>query len=116
MRRIWLTLCVVGTVVPYAAFVPWLLEHGLDLSLLYRQAAGTPVAAFAWLDVLVAAVVVLLLAGRRLVAGDRGFALVVAGTCLVGVSLGLPLYLYLAGADHGRARIGSPSNKAPMKY
>lgn len=33
-KRSWLALCVVGTVVPYAVFVPWLADNGLDLGLL----------------------------------------------------------------------------------
>ena len=98
MRPMWLALCVIGTVAPYAVFVPWLMQHGLDLPLLYEQASGTPIAAFAWLDVLISAVVVLLLAARRLMKGERRFWLVVAGTCGVGVSLSLPLYLYLASS------------------
>lgn len=95
MRLLWGTLSVVGTVVPLAVFLPWLVEHGLDLGLLYTQAAASPVAAFAWLDVLISALVVLTLAFRRLSAGARRYWLVILGTCGVGVSLGLPLYLFL---------------------
>ena len=98
MQRFWLALCVAGTIAPYAVFVPWLMRHGLDLQLLYQEASGTPVAAFAWLDVLVSAVAVLRLAGQGVRRGERRFWLVVAGTCVVGVSLGSPLYLYLAGS------------------
>jgi hypothetical protein len=89
-------MCLVGTVLPLAVFLPWLREHGLDLALLFQQATATPVAAFAWLDVLLSAAVVLLLAGLRIAEGRRGYWGVVFGTCLVGVSLGLPLYLYLS--------------------
>ena len=96
MRHIWLALCVAGTIAPYAVFIPWLTQNGPDLGLLYAQASGTPIAAFAWLDVLIAAVAVLVLAARRLGQGQRRFWAVVAGTCFVGVSLGLPLYQYLA--------------------
>ena len=95
MKRLWLVMCVVGTAAPYAVFVPWLMEHGLDLGLLYEQASATAIAAFAWLDVLVSVIVVLVLAFRMIAAGERRFWFVVAGTCTVGVSLGLPLYLYL---------------------
>ncbi len=95
MRRVWLALCVVGTILPYAVFAPWLIKHGLDIQLLLQQASQSAIAAFAWLDVLVSAVVVLVLAGRQIAAGKRTHWLVVAGMCTVGVSLGLPLYLYL---------------------
>lgn len=95
MKRLWLVLCFVGTAAPYAVLVPWLMEHGLDPGLLYEQASATAISAFAWLDVLVSAIVVLILAFRRIAAGKSRFWFVVAGTCTVGVSLGLPLYLYL---------------------
>jgi hypothetical protein len=95
MKRLWLVLCILGTVVPYAVFIPWLVQNGLNLRLLVQQATANPIAVFAWLDVLIAALVVLILAGRRIAAGDREHWWVVAGTCAVGVSLGLPLYLYL---------------------
>ena len=61
MKRLWLFMCVVGTVIPYAVFIPWALKNGLDMHLLLDQATP-PIAAFAWLDVVVAAMVVLVLA------------------------------------------------------
>lgn len=33
MRTLWGTLCVVGVALPYSVFIPWVLEHGLDLGL-----------------------------------------------------------------------------------
>jgi len=99
MKRLWLALCVVGTVVPYAVFLPWLTENGFDLALLIQQATANPIAAFGWLDVLISALVVLILAARRLSAGDRRMWFVVVGTCMVGVSLALPMYLYLVEGE-----------------
>lgn len=87
-------MCVLGTALPYAILFPWALKNGLDMRLLLDQATP-PVAAFAWLDVVVAAVVVFVLAIKQIFAGQSRFWLVVVGTCGVGVSLGLPLYLYL---------------------
>jgi hypothetical protein len=94
LKRFWLLMCVVGTVLPYAMFIPWALKNGLDMRLLIDQVTP-PIAAFAWLDVAVSAVVVLVLAIKQIVGGQSQFWLVVVGTCGVAVSLGLPLYLYL---------------------
>jgi len=72
------------------------VDNGLDLPLLIRQAAQLRVGAFAWLDVLVSALVLLgfmISEGRRLQL--RHVWLPVVGTCTVGVSLGLPLFLLL---------------------
>jgi len=52
MKTVYALLCVPGLLLPYGAFLPWLLEHGVDLPLLLQQAAATPIALFAWLDVL----------------------------------------------------------------
>jgi len=72
------------------------VDNGLDLPLLVRQAAQLRVGAFAWLDVLVSALVLvgfMIAEGRRL--RLRYVWLPVVGTCTVGVSLGLPLFLLL---------------------
>ena len=94
MKWFWLLLCVIGTALPYDVFIPWVLKNGLDIRLLIDQ-ASTPIAAFAWLDVVASAVVVLALATKQIARGRHWFWLVIVGTCAVGVSLGLPLYLYL---------------------
>jgi hypothetical protein len=52
-QHIYLALCVLGTVLPYGAFSPWLAANGFNLPLLVAQIAASPVAAFGWLDVLV---------------------------------------------------------------
>lgn len=96
LRHLYLCLCVVGTVLPYWKLVPWLIEHGLNLPLLSQELFATRIGAFFGLDVLVSALVLLLFIraeGRRL-AVTRLWAPVLA-TFLVGVSLGLPLFLYL---------------------
>ena len=69
MQRIHAVLCIVGALLPLAAFVPWLAGHGLDVPLLLQQAVSTPVSAFAWSDVAVSAVVLAVFAmaeGRRI--------------------------------------------------
>ena len=72
-------------------------QYGLDVPALLADAAATRMGAFAWLDVLVSAVVLVAfisVEGKRL--GMRGGILAaIAGTLLVGVSLGLPLFLWL---------------------
>ncbi|MCC4594112.1 DUF2834 domain-containing protein [Xanthomonas campestris pv. phormiicola] len=96
MRGLYLGLCVVGTVLPLAAFWPWLQHYGLDLPLLLRQIAASPPSLFAWCDVLVAAVAVIALVlaeGHRLGMRRRWLPLVALLT--VGVSLALPLFLWM---------------------
>ena len=96
LKSIYLTLCFVGTVLPYSQFLPFLLEHGLNLKLFFEQLFANDVGGFFGMDVLVSSIVLILwivAEGDRL--GIRYFWLAIAGNLLVGVSLGLPLFLYL---------------------
>ncbi|PYJ16073.1 MAG: hypothetical protein DME96_11135 [Verrucomicrobia bacterium] len=96
LRHRYLVLATLGILLPYWQFVPWLFEHGLDLSLFFGELFANRVAGFFAMDVLVSAIVLIIFVqveGRRL--GIRGLWLPVVGTLLVGVSFGLPLFLYL---------------------
>ena len=95
-KTAYLWLCALGTVLPYSQFIPFLHEHGLDVPLLVRQLFSNRIGAFFGLDVLVSAVVLLVFVGvegRR--AGVRLLWAPLAAVLAVGVSLGLPLFLYM---------------------
>ncbi|MEN4904563.1 DUF2834 domain-containing protein [Luteimonas sp. TWI662] len=95
MQWIYLVLCVLGAALPLSRFLPWLARHGVDVPLLVAQAVATPIAAFAWADVLVSGVVVIVLIvaeGRRL--RMRGLWLPL-GCLAVGPSLALPAFLLM---------------------
>jgi hypothetical protein len=95
-KNIYLFLCVLGAVLPYSQFIPWIIEHGPDVGLLIRQLFANKISAFFGLDVLVSAVVLLMfirVEGRRL--GMRLLWLPIAGVFAIGASFGLPLFLYL---------------------
>ena len=96
MKTLWLLLAALGLVVPYALFVPWVLANGVDIGLFIDQATASPIATFFTLDVLISAVAVLALCGRGIAHGRTAMWAPVFGTLLVGVSFGLPLYLYLS--------------------
>jgi hypothetical protein len=88
-------LCIAGTALPLAHFVPWLVEHGVSLPLLITQAIATPIAAFAWSDVVVTGLVVVtfvLAEGRRIRMRHAWTSLL---GLIVGASLALPLFLFL---------------------
>jgi predicted exporter len=87
---------VPGTLLPYAAFLPFLPAHGLDAHAFVTQLFATPVSTFFGLDVIVSAVVLWTFvyadATRR---GMRRLWAPVVVSLLVGLSLGLPLFLYM---------------------
>jgi hypothetical protein len=96
MKIIYVVLCVLGTILPLTQFVPWLSSNGFAVQLLIQEASGSQIAAFAWLDVLVSAIIVLAFIfyeGRQL--GIKYLWLPVVGLITVGVSLSLPLFLLL---------------------
>ncbi len=95
-KNVYLFLCILGAAIPYSQFVPWVMENGLQLGLLVRQLFANRISAFFGLDVLVSSVVLLVfmgVEGRLLRIRFRWMAIV--GLCAVGVSLALPLFLYL---------------------
>jgi predicted membrane-bound spermidine synthase len=96
VRHVYLVFCVIGTVLPYWKLLPWMMEHGLNLSLLCQELFATRIGAFFGLDVVVSAIVLFLFIateGRRI--GLSLLWLPAIATLLVGVSLGLPLFLFL---------------------
>lgn len=95
-RTAYLWLCVLGTVLPYSQLVPFLREHGPDARLLVEQLFSTRIGAFFGMDVIVSAVVLgvfVAVEGRR--RSMKRLWVPIAATLAVGVSLGLPLFLYL---------------------
>jgi hypothetical protein len=95
-KTIYLALCFLGALLPYWQFVPWAIQHGMNLSLFSRELFANRISAFFGLDVLVSAVVLIIfmrLEGERLNIPRRW--LPVLAVLLVGVSLGLPMFLYM---------------------
>ena len=104
LRHVYLLLCIVGAMLPYWKLLPWLMEHGLDLSLLCQELFSTRIGAFFGLDVIVSAIVlfVFIFAEGRRIAVPLLWLPVLA-TLLVGVSLGLPLFLFMRQCQLDRA-------------
>jgi Terpene cyclase DEP1 len=59
MRGVYLSLALIGAVLPYSQFLPWLAEHGPNVPLLFTELFSTRAGAFFGLDVLVSAVVLI---------------------------------------------------------
>jgi hypothetical protein len=95
-RHWYLGLCVIGTALPYSQFIPFIRDHGLDLRLFIEQLFANRISSFFALDVIVSSVVLWLFVfidGRR--QGVKHWWAPIAANLAVGVSLGLPLFLYL---------------------
>ena len=95
-KNLYLVLCVAGTALPYSQFIPFLRAHGLNLQLFFQQLFSTRIGGFFGMDVIVSSMVLWVLVlteGRRV--GVRHLWAPIAASLAVGVSLGLPLFLYL---------------------
>jgi hypothetical protein len=95
-KNVYLLLCFLGAVFPYSQFVPWVMENGMNLGLLVRQLFANHISGFFGLDVLVSSAVLLVfmrVEGRQLRMRRRWLPII--ALCGVGVSLALPLFLYL---------------------
>ena len=105
LRHLYLAFCLIGLVLPYSQLVPWIMEHhALNMPLFIRDLFANRISAFFAFDVIVSAVVLIWfiqVEGRRL--GMRLLWLPIVGVLLVGVSLGLPLFLYLRQLQLDRA-------------
>ena len=100
-KNVYALLTLLGLVLPLSQFVPWLAGHGLDPAAFVADLFANRVSAFFGLDVILSAVVLLVHIGteHRRTAGLRHWWIPVAGTVLIGVSFGLPLFLYLREAS-----------------
>jgi uncharacterized protein DUF2834 len=96
LKTIYLVLCLLGIVLPYWQFVPWLVQNGFNMPLFFRELFANHIGAFFGMDVFVSAVALLVFVrgeSSRLHVPGRWLPLIAVLT--VGVSLGLPLFLYL---------------------
>jgi hypothetical protein len=95
-RHFYLVCCAFGLLLPYSQFVPWLLEHGLNMTLFCRELFANRIGAFFAMDVIVSAIVLIWFIqseGKRL--RVRLLWMPTVGTLVAGVSFGLPLFLFL---------------------
>jgi hypothetical protein len=96
LKNVYLILCVLGVALPYRQFLPWLAANGLDLRLFVEQLFANRIGGFFGMDVLVSAIALLVFvrSQRSLLKGWERW-LPLAAVLVVGVSLALPLFLYL---------------------
>jgi len=93
---LYLILCFAGTILPCSQLIPFLREHGLDMSLLVQQLFANRISGFFGLDVVVSSVVFWIFVyseGPRL--KMRHLWIYIVCNLLVGVSMGLPLFLMM---------------------
>ena len=95
MKTVYLIIALLCTILVYSQVIPFVAENGLDLRLMAEQMFANRIAAALSMDLILSALVVILLfstEGRRQKVPHLWLPIVT--TILIGVSCGLPLYLY----------------------
>jgi hypothetical protein len=88
--------CILGTILPYSQFIPFLMEHGFDFQLFSEQLFINKISSFFGIDLIVTSLifwVFVFIEGRRL--EMKNLWIYIVSNLLVGVSLALPLFLLM---------------------
>lgn len=89
-------LFIIGSVIPYYFFLPFLLKHGLDIKLIISELTANNISIFFGIDVIISAIVLIIyIIYDQSKIKVQYFALAILATLTIGVSSGLPLYLFL---------------------
>jgi uncharacterized protein DUF2834 len=110
MVRVYAALCVLGTLLPLWFLGSFLADEGLDPAAFVDQLSGSDIALVAWADVVVTGIAVIAFTLRERARGLSPWWPPVAGTVLVGPSLGLPLLLLLRERRQGASVPGDATN------
>ena len=95
-KHLYLLLCVAGTSLPYWFLTPFLREHGVDLRLIVEQLFANRISSFFGMDVIITTVclwIFVYFEGRKM--RMKHLWAPVLASLTVGVSLALPLFLFL---------------------
>ena len=95
-KSLYLMLCVIGAILPYSVFFPFAWEHGLDFPLIFQELFANRISTSFAFDIIISSIVFwafVIIEGRR--AGVRHLWAPIAANIVVGLSMGLPLFLYM---------------------
>ncbi len=100
LRHVYFLLFIAGIVFPYALFLPWFTENGLNVRLFFAELFSTRIGGSFGMDIFVSLAALLIfalfeIARLKMRRGWLIFAAVLGGTFGAGVSCGFPLFLYL---------------------
>jgi hypothetical protein len=95
MKWFYMAAAILGAVLPLSQFIPFLINHGLNIPLFFQMLFQNPVSGFFGMDVIISSVVLwffIYSEGRR--RGMKNLWVYVVCNLLVGVSMALPLFLF----------------------
>lgn len=96
MKYVYLILAILGAIIPLKEFISFINENGLDFSILLRQAFDNHISAFAWLDVIITVIVIVVMTvdfGKK--SEVKHLWIPILASFTVGASFGLPLLMFM---------------------
>ena len=114
MKYVFGLLCVLGVLLPMSMLIPWININGLNLVQLYIEISSDKISAFAWLDVVVSAVVLIAFIvheGKKQKMSRLWMPIV--ATLSVGVSFGFPLFLLMRELQLEKSETLSKGQRSP---
>jgi hypothetical protein len=95
MRKVYLVLAILGFALPYAFFIPFLLENDLNLRLLLDQPFANRISSFFSVDLIISTVVFWVFIYREAIIHQMGnWWVFLVASLTVGLSFALPPYLF----------------------
>ncbi len=105
MKWVYAFLCVLGLALPYSFFIPFVFSNGLNVSLFFSQLFANQVSSFFAADVIISSLVLWAFIFRETRKHQiRLWWLGLLANLIVGVSLGLPLFLLLRQVELDKER------------
>lgn len=96
LRLIYLVLAIVGAVLPMIHLGPWIMQNGFDLQTLVAAWKVNSAATGLYWDLVISAIALTVWILAEVAVRRNWIALIaIPATFLIGVSCGLPLYLFL---------------------
>jgi len=96
MKKVYALLCIPGLVLPYYFLILFVLSNGLNIPLLISQLFANPISTFFAADVAISSLVLWVFIYQESCKHSISLGwLCIVANLTVGVSLGLPLFLWL---------------------
>ena len=96
MKKIYIILSVLGTIIPFTVFVPWMLTNGLNLPLFVSEWFSTSISKFFAADFIITCLVWLVFIFVDHKKNDiKLWWIPFVGNFCIGLSFSVPFYLYL---------------------
>jgi len=92
-KEVYLALAILGTIIPYIIFTPWIIENGINIALLVEELFTNRVSSFFAVDFLITWVVLILFITSS--KWRKEYLICIIGNLFIGLSFSLPMYLYL---------------------